>query len=198
MERKEQIMLATLKLASEKGLGNVSLSQIAQQVGIRKASLYNHFASKEEIVAELYEYLRAQAQKQLATSFVDIGALVRDRTALEVLTLGVDNYRKMVESPELKHFYRLILSERVFSSAAADILRRETERMILSCKQLLYALQVHGLMRFECIDETALSYAMTIHGLIEYSMDRQMAGETEDGELIRSYLRAFCQQYACR
>lgn len=197
MDRKEQIMLATLALASEAGLSNVSLAQIAQRVGIRKASLYNHFASKEEIVSALYEYLRAQSQKQLATSFVDIGALIRNRTALEVLTAGVKNYRQLVESPELKYFYRLILSERVFSGAAADILRRETERMILSTKQLFYALQVHGLMRFDHIDETALSYAMTVHGLIEYSLDLQVAGIASDDALLQGYLQAFCAQYAC-
>lgn len=48
--RKEEILLATLELASEKGLGSVSLNMIADKVGIRKPSLYNHFSSKEELV----------------------------------------------------------------------------------------------------------------------------------------------------
>ena len=40
--RKEEIILATLKLASKKGLGNVSMSMIAESIGIKKSSLYNH------------------------------------------------------------------------------------------------------------------------------------------------------------
>ena len=38
MATKESILTAALDLASEKGLGNVSLSQIAKKAGIQKAS----------------------------------------------------------------------------------------------------------------------------------------------------------------
>ena len=62
--RKEEILLATLELASEKGLGSVSLNMIADKVGIRKPSLYNHFSSKEELVEALYQFLREQAKKK--------------------------------------------------------------------------------------------------------------------------------------
>lgn len=62
MERKEEIILASLELASQNGLSAVSMSQIAQKVGIKKASFYNHFSSKEEIINQMYVYLRNQAQ----------------------------------------------------------------------------------------------------------------------------------------
>ena len=42
--------MATLELAANKGLGNVSMNMIADKVGIKKPSLYNHFVSKEELV----------------------------------------------------------------------------------------------------------------------------------------------------
>ena len=197
MDRKEQILVATLALASEAGLSNVSLSQIAQKVGIKKASLYNHFASKEEIVTGLYEYLREQNRQRLANSFEDIGVAIKNKTALQVLSAGVENYRQLVSSPTLKYFYRLIISERVFSREAADILRRETERMVLSTKQLFYAMQVHGLLAFKHIDVAALSYAMTIHGLIEHQFDREVAGLEADDTMLNEYLQTFCQENAC-
>lgn len=62
MNRKEEIIMATLELAAEKGLGSVSMNMIADKVGIKKPSLYNHFVSKEEIVQAMYEYLREQAK----------------------------------------------------------------------------------------------------------------------------------------
>ena len=52
--RKEEIIIATLKLAAEKGLGNVSMNMIADSIGIKKPSLYNHFKSKEQLVQEMY------------------------------------------------------------------------------------------------------------------------------------------------
>ena len=195
MDRKEQIMLALLSLASDAGLRNVSLSQIAQRVGIRKASLYNHFAAKEEIVTALYEYLRAQARQQGAAISADETVQLRGRSALDILTDGVQQYRDMVEHPQMKAFFRLILSERVFSPDAADILCMETERMLQATRQLFYALQVHGILHFDHIDEDALSYAMTIHGLLEYDMDRALAGNAETTPLIQNYLMAFCQAH---
>jgi len=63
MKTKERILKCTLELAAENGLGNVSLSKIAEKVGIRKATLFSHFKSKDEIIRSLYDYLREQAQK---------------------------------------------------------------------------------------------------------------------------------------
>ncbi|HBG85469.1 MAG TPA: TetR/AcrR family transcriptional regulator [Erysipelotrichaceae bacterium] len=55
INRKEEIVQITLELAAEKGLANVSMCMIADKIGIKKPSLYKHFASKEEIVEAMYE-----------------------------------------------------------------------------------------------------------------------------------------------
>ena len=47
---KDRITEAALQLFSEKGYLGASLSDIAKQVGISKAALYKHFASKQEIL----------------------------------------------------------------------------------------------------------------------------------------------------
>lgn len=47
---KKRILEAALELFSVKGYESTSLSQIAEAVGIRKASLYSHFESKQEIL----------------------------------------------------------------------------------------------------------------------------------------------------
>ena len=56
---KEQILAVALELFSIKGYEATSIAQIADAVGLRKASLYSHFASKQDIldtlVAELTE-----------------------------------------------------------------------------------------------------------------------------------------------
>lgn len=196
MDRKEQILKATLSLASETGLSNVSLSQIAKRVGIRKASLYNHFASKEEIVSALYSFLHMQSYRRIAVPMVDMGALLKDKTAFDVLMLGVNNYWQLITDPEMKQFYRLILSERVFSQSAAQILCRETERVILGTKQLFYAMQIHGLLHFQRIDIDATAYAMALHSMMEFRLDQQVAGLETNSPLIEDYVIAFCQEHA--
>ena len=47
---KQEILEASLELFSVQGFGATSISQIAGAVGIRKASLYSHFGSKQAIL----------------------------------------------------------------------------------------------------------------------------------------------------
>ncbi|MBR3102452.1 MAG: helix-turn-helix transcriptional regulator, partial [Lachnospiraceae bacterium] len=64
MTRKEEIIYATLELAAESGMKGVSMSQIAEKIGIKAPSLYNHFRSKNEIIKAMYSFLRDQAQAE--------------------------------------------------------------------------------------------------------------------------------------
>ncbi len=56
MTTKERIFDAALDLFAQKGFDAVSMREIAEAVGIKKASLYSHFASKDEILERIFEY----------------------------------------------------------------------------------------------------------------------------------------------
>lgn len=63
MERgntKQEILEAALELFSVQGYEATSISQIAGAVGIRKASLYSHFESKQAILDALVEDILEQ------------------------------------------------------------------------------------------------------------------------------------------
>mgnify|MGYP002521377708 CR=1 FL=1 len=60
---KQEIFDAALNLFSTKGYEATSVSEIAEAVGIKKASLYSHFASKQEILDSLIEILKKQYDK---------------------------------------------------------------------------------------------------------------------------------------
>ena len=51
--KKQKILEAALELFSIQGFEATSVSQIADAVGIRKASLYSHFESKQAILDAL-------------------------------------------------------------------------------------------------------------------------------------------------
>ncbi|MGN0518879.1 MAG: TetR/AcrR family transcriptional regulator [Acutalibacteraceae bacterium] len=57
---KQEILNAALDLFSVQGFEATSISQIAGAVGIRKASLYNHFESKKDILDTLVKNLLEQ------------------------------------------------------------------------------------------------------------------------------------------
>ena len=50
---KREILKTALDMFSQQGYEATSVSQIADAVGIRKASVYSHFGSKQEILDEL-------------------------------------------------------------------------------------------------------------------------------------------------
>ena len=57
---KQAILKAALELFSVRGYEATSISQIANAVGIRKASLYSHFAGKQEILDALVDTVLEQ------------------------------------------------------------------------------------------------------------------------------------------
>ncbi len=196
MTTKEKILIAALELASEQGLGSVSLSQIAEKVGIKKPSLYNHFASKDEIVDELYEYLRKQAKEKVAHGMIDYGELVKNKSALEILTQIVNGYITMNQDPDMERFYKFVMSERSIHKQAARIMLMETEKMILATKQLFYAMQVQHIMEFDNADMAAFSFAMAVHSCIDYMFDQRTAGgELTAENMLEDYLKEFCCVY---
>ncbi|WP_296881222.1 TetR/AcrR family transcriptional regulator [uncultured Methanobrevibacter sp.] len=56
MSTKEKIFDAALDLFSKKGYDSVSLREIAEEVGIKKSSIYSHYPSKEAILMDIFEY----------------------------------------------------------------------------------------------------------------------------------------------
>lgn len=51
---KERIIFESLNLFSQKGYDGVSIRDIAAAVGVKGASIYNHFAGKEEILNAIF------------------------------------------------------------------------------------------------------------------------------------------------
>ena len=70
---KEKILFASIKLFSQIGYSEVSMRDIAKEVGIQVGSIYNHFKSKKEILEAMYKYYDEQWNK----SRPDIDMLLR-------------------------------------------------------------------------------------------------------------------------
>ncbi len=195
-KRKEEIILATLKLASEKGLGAVSMNMIANEIGIKKPSLYNHFKSKEELISETYTFLRSKAQKQTNTQ-MDF-AIFENKTAYEILSRLVKNYIAIISEKNMQTFYKVIYSDRSVSKESAKILVTEADKMINATKQIFTVLKEKKLLEFENIEVSAMSFALNVRSFIDYSLDKSFTnGETPmvDLDLTNSFIANFCNEH---
>lgn len=87
MSTKEKIFEVSLDLFSKKGYDSVSLREIAEEVGIRKSSIYSHYPSKESILMDIFEYFTKQFEYDNLFSTDDY-----------MLT---DNNQLLLENPEI-------------------------------------------------------------------------------------------------
>ena len=196
MTRKEEILYAALELASEYGLKAVTMQQIAEKVGIKKPSLYNHFSSKEELMNSMYSFIRERGAGDSAD--MPDTELLCDTDTEEILLESFRSYYAFVTQKDMLKFFRVLYSERSTSPAAAKIMTEESERMIKYVRSLFYALAVHGKIKNEDIDTAAFSYAMTIHAIVDRHMDMLTAGM--DGDVFAEaerYISWFCRKMRC-
>ena len=127
--RKKEIILATLELAANKGLGNVSMNMIADKVGIKKPSLYNHFSSKEERVEVMYQFLSKEAKKTVNIGAIDYTTFFAGKSALEILREIVKGHFNMNQQEHMINFYKVIYSERSLNPVAARIGNPQLDRV---------------------------------------------------------------------
>lgn len=188
--------MATLRLASKKGLGAVSMNMIAESVGIKKPSLYNHFKSKDELIDSMYQYLREKAKEK---TNVEINFSVFESMSInDILKTMVNNYITMNNESNVKMFYKVMYSERAISKVAAKIILSETERMINATKEIFLICEEKKLLKFEDVQLSATSFALTIHGFMDYAYDKEFCmSETPDKIklLINRYIDIFCNEH---
>ena len=187
----QDILIKTLELASSRGLRSLSLSDIAKECGISKSTLYSHFESKEDLIERLYLFLREKAKERNNIPPVDYNALFRNKTLKEILRTVTSSYSSMVQDKDLNAFYRVVLSEKSFSPIAASIYTEETNTMLLTTRNLFYALSSKGLAHFTDIDNEAMVFAFTFHSILVLEEDDRTAGTAVSEGLMNSFLEYF-------
>lgn len=192
---KQEIIEVTLDLACEKGLGRISMQQIADRANLKKSSLYSHFKSKEEIIEGLYVYIRENAKQQTGNTDIDYGKYVEGRSLCEILTGVTASYRNMTAASDMNRFFAMIMAERAFDPTAAQIMVEETRKMITATKNLFYAISAKGIAHFENPDGAAITFAMSVHSILDHEFDSRRAGSDDaDGEMDL-FINEFCRVY---
>ena len=136
---REKIILAFLDSCFAKNAGGTSLSDVAERLGIKKASLYNHYASRDEMVEDCIRWCGDYYRK---TYFIptDIESISQRYPAENVMKAIVNRWFKMNEKEPLMQIYSFIESEKYISTPAAKIAQETREKLINQTKQALRSL----------------------------------------------------------
>ncbi|MCE5285535.1 MAG: TetR/AcrR family transcriptional regulator [Pelosinus sp.] len=81
---KDKITIAALRLFLLRGYKNVSLVDVAQEVGITKGGIYHYFASKEELLNQAIEFLFGLIEAKYEKLFSNGASLQEVLTAIIV------------------------------------------------------------------------------------------------------------------
>lgn len=78
MNKKEQILNATLKLIVQKGIESTPMSEIAKAADTGMGAIYNYFPNKETLINELYLHLKTKESAIIACGY-DTNLSVKQR-----------------------------------------------------------------------------------------------------------------------
>jgi AcrR family transcriptional regulator len=93
--RKEEILDVATRLFAERGYEGTSMNDVAERVGMRKASLFYHFATKDSLYEAVLDRLVASMQTQLEAIYASSGSFAErldEVTDTLVALLGADPY----------------------------------------------------------------------------------------------------------
>lgn len=121
-DTRQRIIEESLHLFASNGYDAVSVSQIAQAVGIKAPSLYKHFASKHAIFDAIVDYMHRidaehATEAEVPEQDVDADEIARDAVEPDKLrTYMVEQFRYWTED-NLARDYRRMLTVEQYTSA---------------------------------------------------------------------------------
>jgi AcrR family transcriptional regulator len=202
MTTRELILHAALRLFSERGYEGVSMRDLASEVGIRAASIYNHFSGKEDIFNCLLAEMENRYVKIIEVLNIPDGdpreaamnyiGITEER--LQEIAVGIFLY--FAKDEFAAPFRRMITAEQYRDSAAGDAFRNMFIDTVLEFQTGLFqALVEQG----EFIDADPGTIALHFYSpifLLLVSYDESREGEIL--QTLKKHVSQFSRLYVRR
>ena len=123
---KQEILDAALELFSVQGYEATSISQLAEAVGIRKASLYSHFENKQAILDALIQTTLEQYEKHsiFANADWDDPGFTRDKESLtpeQAAQMFIGHIRYILHDPQISRARKMLTIEQFQNAQMARL-----------------------------------------------------------------------------
>ena len=203
MERgntKQEILEASLDLFSVKGFEATSISQIANAVGIRKASLYSHFENKQAILDALVkDVLDQYAERSIFAKAdwdeyddaEDKSELTPDAAAQMIL----GQIRYILHDPHISKARKMLVLEQFQNSELAKLQTKQNYSDVMRYfTGLVKYLIRNGILTDDDPEIMAAELCLPISTWINLC-DREPDREPEVLELVNKHIRQFFRVY---
>lgn len=190
---KQRILDAALELFSTQGFEATSIAQIADAVGVRKASLYSHFDSKQDILDRLIESIMEDYTKHSVRSLADrIGDELDPDGVVQLVT---EQIRYTVHDEHVSRARKMLTIEQYRNSQLAELKTRQSYMDVLAfAEALMERLVSEGKLKPLDTQMMAAQFAFPISVWMALC-DREPEREDEVFELIERHIRQFFAVY---
>lgn len=197
---KQKILEAALELFSVQGYEATSISQLAEAVGIRKASLYSHFENKQAILDALIQTtLEQYAQHSIFTKADwDDPDFTRDKENLTpeaAAQMFMGQIRYILHDPQISRARKMLTIEQFQNPQMAQLQTRQNYTDVMRYfTGLVRFLIRQGRLADSDPDITAAQLCLPISVWISLC-DREPEREDEIMQLIQRHIRQFFEVY---
>ena len=194
---KQEILKASLELFSVQGFEATSISQIADAVGIRKASLYSHFDSKQAILNAIVKEVLEQYGKHSifarANWEKDAGNL--PLTADEAVGMIQGQIRYILHDPAISRSRKMLVIEQFQNPSLAKLQTKQNYEDIMHYFTGLVGFLIRqGALAEDDPEIMAAQLCLPISVWINLC-DREPEREQEVMELVERHIRQFFRFY---
>lgn len=200
MERgntKQEILEAALELFSVQGFEATSISQIASAVGIRKASLYSHFESKQAILDELVKEVLEQYAAHSIFAKTDWGK-ESDNLPLtpdDSVQMIKGQIRYILHDPHISKARKMLVIEQFQNPELAKLQTKQNYSDVLEYfTGFIGQLIRQGVLAEDDPKIMAAQLCLPISVWINLC-DREPEREQEVMELVEKHIRQFFKRY---
>ncbi|HNZ28662.1 MAG TPA: TetR/AcrR family transcriptional regulator [Candidatus Goldiibacteriota bacterium] len=127
-ETKDKIFRTAVELFSKNGINGVSIRDITSAINIKESSLYHHYASKEDLINDIYLYFGDRINFT-RLSEAKIQASLEENNGFDLLNRCLQEFRSVMEEPLMSMTWRIISIQQYYDEKAFEILSIDFHKM---------------------------------------------------------------------
>lgn len=175
----EKIIQAFLYSSFDKSAGGTALSDVANTLEIKKASLYNHFESRDAIYESTLNYCKNEFQSVSFLSDKALDTVEKNKISIKILFKKlITRYYNLFENEPYFQIFVFLQTEKYFNYAAFEIISDLNLKLINDIKKIFRSFQKVGKLE-NFLEKDLQEISEHISLIIFQSMDFYLAKRKE-------------------
>lgn len=183
---KNKIMKAALALGSKEGLAALTMDEVAELSGIRKASIYHYFRHRDDLIRETIRKFVPGKDFSIAIDF--------KKEEEEILGDMLKAYVSECVKGKGRDIFRILEGSRLYDEVAAEIYAEEADRRLKAVTSFLKLFESKKKVSIQPFDEAAAFYGDFAHVLIVEGLQGGADLDSRIEGFAKAYKKAFVRK----